>query len=167
MEVEFPLEEQRQVALYIAERNDISVKSQQRGEPELSVEERMEIIMGVLAASPSRFLARWGRHMRGSAKLDYFRGMEDVEVQFYLRDICQPQSLASVRNRRLKYLNTVFTEENPYFSLEEMQRRSPYLYHHYVGQHMTEAEVKLQLSRDAHHTLSHHLLQQMDSKKIR
>ena len=58
-------------------------------------------------------------------------------------------------------------KEGTYFSDEEMKKRSPYLFHHYVGQFITEREAQ-RLARDSEKSSwSEQLLSHMDHQVLR
>ena len=46
------------IAKHLAQKTEVMVKSQQRGEPDLTINERMEIVTDLLQSNPSQFLYR-------------------------------------------------------------------------------------------------------------
>ena len=71
---------------YLSDRDDIHFKSQQIGEPELSISEKRAILEEVLNRNRSTFLSRFGHHLLAE-QLPYFDTPDDrqsYEIQFYL-----------------------------------------------------------------------------------
>ncbi len=77
-------------------------KSQQRGEPDLTPEQRRTLAAEVLDRSPALFLARFGGLLR-QRELDLLEENleEDYEVRFHLRKL-RSEGCKFNRNRRVK-----------------------------------------------------------------
>lgn len=74
------------IILHLSNCNDIYFKSQQIGDPELSVSEKRAILEDVLTQNRSTFLSRFG-HRLLKEHLSFFNTPADIEsyeVQFYL-----------------------------------------------------------------------------------
>jgi len=65
-------------------------KDQQRGEPELSFEQKRQIADDILKHSPGQFLARFGKFLQAQ-HLDYFTELnavpENYEISFHLNQL--------------------------------------------------------------------------------
>lgn len=118
-----------------------TVCSQQRGEPDLTIEQRVEHLAAIYHKSPSAFLSRFGVYM-AEEDLRLF-DEENFEENFYLKDIrkrLDPHRMHKVvRNRRHECMRRLM-EEGEYFSERTMSLRNPLLFEHYVGQYMSEEE---------------------------
>jgi hypothetical protein len=72
---------------------DAHFKHQQRGDPDLTVEEKFQIAADVLDKTPGAFLARYGRYL-SARELDYFTRLPaDYEVSYYLKDLRKHQGV--------------------------------------------------------------------------
>ncbi|XP_060071957.1 coiled-coil domain-containing protein 97-like [Ylistrum balloti] len=125
-------------------------KHQQRGEADLSCEDKKEIAISILEKSPSLFLARFGAYL-GADDLEYFRDKsDDYEIQFYLKQIKKERSTTysanRVKNRRYKAMKQLI-ERGEYFSEDSMKHRDPYLYEQLIGQYLTDEEVQGQVDK--------------------
>lgn len=123
--------------------SDAVVKSQQRGEPDLSVDEKVTILHGILEKSPSSFLMRFGRYLVEDdlRHFDHLKG--DYEIDFRMREVKNildtKRNKTGVRNRRYECLQRLM-KDSDYFSEEKMRKRSPLLYEEYIGQYLSEEE---------------------------
>lgn len=131
-------------------------KSQQINDPELTIDEKLQILKQVLEKSHTIFLARFGNfvkenHLRffeQEQQTSCYSPDERYEVDYYLDMIRKSHHGGreqEVRNRRYAALKQLVHEGN-YFSETEMMLREPLLYDQLVGQYMTEQEKK---ARDA------------------
>uniref|UniRef100_A0A0N7ZBG3 CCD97-like C-terminal domain-containing protein n=1 Tax=Scylla olivacea TaxID=85551 RepID=A0A0N7ZBG3_SCYOL len=123
--------------------SNVEVKSQQKYEPDLTYEERKEIIEKLLNEKPGQFLYRFGKYLERE-HLQYFLQYEgDVEVDHFLTETLKSKNKhtakITVRNRRYAALQKM-RKSGDYFSEEEMERRDPLLYDHLIGQHQTQEE---------------------------
>ena len=124
--------------------------SQQIGEPDLSYEQKAEIVESVLNESHINFLSRFGSYLTPE-ELKYFENNsytpeENYEIKFYLNEIRKTHygRKKLVKNRRYAAMQKMLKETN-YFSDVEMMCRDPLLYEQFVGQYMTDSE---KLARD-------------------
>ncbi|XP_046416300.1 coiled-coil domain-containing protein 97 [Neodiprion fabricii] len=122
-------------------------KSQQKNDPDLTVEEKASIASDLLHKNRSMFLSRFGRFLRGE-HLRYFSeplDRPDYEVVFHVNRLRRfhnrSQRRVDVKNRRYQALKSLI-EKGEYFSETEMMRRNPLLYEHLVGQYLTEEQKK-------------------------
>lgn len=123
-----------------------TIRSQQRGERELTNVELCEALDVILSKKPGAFLMRFGKHL-GENDLTYFDGKfaDNFEVNFRLKELRQALGRSSkarvktVKNRRYKCLKQLM-EESDYFSEEEMRHRNPLLFEYYIGQFLSDDE---------------------------
>ena len=124
--------------------SDAVVKSQQRGEPDLTVDEKLTVLHGILDRSPAGFLMRFGRYLVEDdlRNFDYLKG--DYEIDFRIKELKNildiKKKKTGVRNRRYECLQRLM-KDSDYFSEEKMRKRSPLLYEEYIGQYLTEEEI--------------------------
>ncbi|KAK4296967.1 hypothetical protein Pmani_030571 [Petrolisthes manimaculis] len=123
--------------------SSVTVKSQQRYEPDLTYQERRDILSTLLQHKPAQFLYRFGKHLERE-HLQYFVGLEDdPEVDHYITETQKHLNAHTakirVRNRRYAALERL-RRQGEYFSEEEMERRDPLLYHQLIAKHQTEQE---------------------------
>lgn len=123
-----------------------SIKSQQRGEPDLSKPELCNVLYTTMCQKPGAFLMRFGRYL-DITDLNYFDGRfkGDFEVNFRINELrrnlkrSNKARMKTVKNRRYKCLKGLMAESD-YFSEEEMRQRNPLLFEYYIGQFMSEDE---------------------------
>lgn len=121
----------------------IILKSQQRYEPDLTYQERKDIVEKLLDEKPGQFLYRFGKQLERE-HLQYFLTYEgDPEVDYYLSEALKHKnehtSKIIIRNRRFAALQKL-RRTGDYFSEKEMERRNPLLYDHLIGKHQTQEE---------------------------
>ncbi|XP_067680662.1 coiled-coil domain-containing protein 97-like [Haliotis asinina] len=126
-------------------KSEAHFKHQQRGEPDLSHEEKVQIANEVLSKGPGRFLARFGQFL-AKEDVEYFVDFKgDYEVDFYVKEILKQQdkvhSQKVVKNRRYAAMQELLSQGD-YFSEEEMKFRDPLLYEQMVGNFLTEEEIQ-------------------------
>ena len=127
-----------------------SIRSQQRGEPDLSETELCSTLHEILLQKPGEFLSRFGKSL-DDADLAYFNSQTktNFEVGSRVGELRKSLSQSSksrmktVNNRRYKYLEKLM-EESDYFCEEQMRQRDPILFEYYIGQFMS-AEEKLEM----------------------
>lgn len=119
-------------------------KSQQKGEPELTFEEKRVIAKKLFEKNCCLFLSKFGHYLK-EEHLEYFSENEDYETAYHInrlrRYFNNLTRHVDVRNRRYEALKTLI-EKGEYFSECEMMKRNPLLYEHLVGQYLTEKEKK-------------------------
>lgn len=119
-------------------------KSQQKGEPELTYEEKHAIAEKLLKKSHCLFLSKFGHYLKVE-HLEYFSKNKDYEMVYHInrlqRYFNNSTRRIDVRNKRYEALKTLI-EKGEYFSECEMMKRNPLLYEHLVGQYLTEEEKK-------------------------
>lgn len=130
----------------LAKNENIYFKSQQRGEDDLSLSEKILIASELLGKSKILFLMRFGRFLE-SHHLDFFencvaKSEEGEELKCILGDLRKfhgKKDSKIVKNRRYQKLKLLI-EENVYFSEIEMMKRNPLLYEQLIGQYLSEEE---------------------------
>lgn len=120
-------------------------KSQQKDDPELTLEEKKLIAINLLQKSHCLFLSKFG-HFLKKEHLNYFnKNDEDYEVSYHINRLKRYFNTSKrhidVKNKRYEALKRMI-EEGKYFSEVEMMKRNPLLYEHLVGQYMTESQKK-------------------------
>lgn len=119
-------------------------KSQQKGEPELTFEEKRAIAEKLLEKSRCLFLSKFGHYLKED-HLEYFSKSQDYETVHHVNRLRRYFNNSTrhidVRNRRYEALRTLIGKGD-YFSECEMMKRNPLLYEHLVGQYLTEEEKK-------------------------
>lgn len=123
--------------------SDAVVKSQQRGEPDLTRDEKVTLLREIMDRNPSSFLMRFGTYLVEDdlEHFDHLKG--DYEIDFRLKEVKNivdaKKKKTGVRNRRFECLQRLM-KDSDYFSEEQMRRRSPLLYEEYIGQYLSEEE---------------------------
>ena len=130
--------------------SDAHFKHQQRGEPDLSVEEKIEIAQKLLDESKVKFLSRFSQYLE-IEDLEYFKDLRHIyEVDFYCKQVVKQKSGTfhknRVKNRRYEAMKQLISEGD-YFSEEEMKFREPYLYDQMIGQFMTDEEIQAKVDK--------------------
>ncbi|OWF37077.1 coiled-coil domain-containing protein 97-like [Mizuhopecten yessoensis] len=124
---------------------DAHFKHQQRGEADLTCDEKREIARNILEKSSSIFLARFGAYL-SSDDLEHFVDKSgDYEIQFYLQQLKKEKSkdysANRVKNRRYQAMKQLI-QEGEYFSDDSIKHRDPYLYEQLIGQYLTQEEIQ-------------------------
>lgn len=147
----------------------LTIKSQQRGDPELTREQKLEVLASLLRQRPGAFLMRFGKVL-GERDLSWFDHLcpTDFEVDFRVKELQKNLAMSSksrenvIKNRRFQYLKELM-DSSSYFSEEEMRNRNPLLYEHYIGQYLSEEERQALDSTDSSDmTLSGMILKRME-----
>ena len=130
--------------------SDAHFKHQQRGEPDLTMEEKIEIAQNILDENPVTFLSRFHNYLE-LEDLDYFKDSRDIyEVDFYCKQIYKSKSGSyhknCVKNRRYEAMKQLISEGD-YFSEEEMKFREPYLYDQMIGRFLSDEEVQAKVDK--------------------
>ncbi|XP_039543776.1 coiled-coil domain-containing protein 97 isoform X2 [Pimephales promelas] len=120
------------------------VKSQQLGEPDLTLEERKMLLMDQYKSKPLVFLERYQAHLKPE-HMDAFSYLSsDCRVQYYCKEIQRRASGTAdrtrIRNHRYAALRAL-QKEGQYFSEEQMRVRDPLLYEQYIGQYLSEEDI--------------------------
>ena len=147
----------------VATNNSAYFKSQQRGEADLSLEEKKAIAASILDSKPSKFLERYGKFLKRQ-HLSYFdQFCDDYEVSFYRQHLEKSikQKASVVKNRRYQAMNELIAR-GEYFSMNEMKNRNPLLFEHLVEKHMSDEEKRALESEKGTCELSTVLMAHMD-----
>lgn len=120
------------------------VKSQQLGEPDLTLEERKEFLLDQYKSKPLVFLERYQAHLKPEHTKAFSHLSNECRVQYYCKEIqrraSNTASRTRVRNHRYAALRAL-QKGGQYFSEEEMRVRDPLLYEQYIGQYLSEEEI--------------------------
>ena len=89
-------------------------KSQQRGDPDLTYQEKYDIAESLLKEKPSTFLSRFGKYL-SEDDLIYFESMkDDYMIEFHLRELKQmnddKKNKTKVRNRRYEAMKELMNQ---------------------------------------------------------
>lgn len=125
-------------------------KHQQRGEPDLTMEEKIEIAQKILDENKVNFLSRFSQYLE-IEDLEYFKTSRHIyEVDFYCNQVEKSKSgnfhRNRVKNRRYEAMKQL-VNEGEYFSEEEMKFRDPYLYDQMIGQFLTDEEIQAKVDK--------------------
>ena len=138
---------QEQIIDYVAniQDEDIIFRSQQRDEPALTIVEKEKIASSLLKSSPSNFLVRFGKFLEPN-HLTYLKNQykNNHEVNFYLQQFekLRKPTQAIVKNQRFHAMNALI-KEGKYFSMDEMRKRNPILFHELIEKYMSADEKRL------------------------
>ncbi|KAI9560792.1 hypothetical protein GHT06_011744 [Daphnia sinensis] len=122
---------------------EVFLRIQHRDEPPLSIQQKKEIVASLLNSSPSNFLFRFGKFLE-PRHLNYFHQyLNSYEVSYYLQQLGKETKAQEicVKNRRFHAMNELI-KEGKYFSMEEMRKRNPILFHELVEKYMTPEEKR-------------------------
>ncbi|XP_042361615.1 coiled-coil domain-containing protein 97 isoform X2 [Plectropomus leopardus] len=127
------------------------VKSQQKGEAELTLEERREELLHQYRSRPLVFLERYHPCLKPHNLPAFDHVSSDPRAVHYSKVIQRRAAGCTnrtrVRNQRYAALRAL-QREGEYFSEEQMRMREPLLYEQYIGQYLTDEEV-LERSHEA------------------
>ena len=142
------------------------IKSQQRGDPELTKEEKSSILSNMLLSSPGSFLRRFGS-LLDLEDLTYFVTSTDYEVQYRTKELKRllngNNRQKRTNNRRYKAIEEL-TRNSDYFSEQEMKERCPLLYEQYIGKFLSDEERdKLGRCQPGELSLAAHIANKLDN----
>ncbi|XP_034154342.2 coiled-coil domain-containing protein 97 isoform X1 [Pangasianodon hypophthalmus] len=127
------------------------VKSQQLGEPDLTMEEKKQLLLEQYNTKPVVFLERYHTHLKPKHLEAFSHVSSDCRTQYYCTEVQKRASSSAnktrVRNHRYAALRAL-QKEGQYFSEEQMRFREPLLYEQYIGQYLSEEEI-LQRAEEA------------------
>lgn len=155
----------------VAHREEHFEHLRQRNEPDMSLDERLEVVEKLLANNPGEFLARFGSILTEEDLLyfdtrcssEYTVHFRTTEIRQRLHSAGSKTQQAVIKNRRYEAMRQL-EALGDYFSDEEMKRRDPLLYEDMIGQHLTDDDAKAMITVDEtmkDHILSEVLLQHM------
>ena len=140
----------------------LTIKAQQRGEPDLTEEENVVALGTILQEHPAAFLMRFGSVL-DTTDLEFFSKSSEYEVQFRVRELRKhlipKHRKTRTRNRRYECMKELM--DTDYFSENEMRQRNPLLFEHYIGQYMNEEEQAAMDSTSTDMALSSHIMRKM------
>ncbi|KAM4642211.1 coiled-coil domain-containing protein 97 [Discoglossus pictus] len=129
----------------------VPIRSQQKGDPEFSQEQKMSMLLELYESKPLVFLERFRKVLR-EEHLGCFNHLSGVyTADYYCKEIRKASlkrvDRTRVRNKRFAALQQLITA-GEYFSDEQMRERDPLMYEQYVGQYQSEEEIMSQNSKD-------------------
>lgn len=127
------------------------VKSQQKGEAELTLDQRKEELLQQYNDKPLVFLERYHVCLKPEHLSTFGHVSSDPRAQHYSKVIQRRAAgftnRKRVKNHRYAALRAL-QKKGDYFSEEQMRRREPLLYEQYIGRYLTDEEV-LERSQEA------------------
>ena len=148
-------------------------RHQQKDEPDLSLEEKQNIVQNLVQNKPAIFLQRFGKYL-SEEQLEYFDELrtDNYELEFILAQVRQDQCRFikghKVKNRRYAALQKMIHENNEHFTEAAMKARNPLLHEQLVGRFMTEEEKEEEGRPDMSNcSLTNIILEHMDLNKER
>lgn len=148
--------------------SDYVIRSQQKDERDLTVEEKVDLLSNMLHSHPATFLTRFGP-LLDETDLTYFRQIANYEVAIQVKELTKTANSVArrkqIRNRRYNYMRDLM-QSTDYFSTQQMRERNPLLYEYYVGQYMTDDEKLTIEKSDPDMTLSEHIFFKMDRDRV-
>lgn len=144
------------------------VKSQQRDEKDLTINEKKDILQAGFEANKENFLYKFGKFLNTEDLKNFDTVEQESNCYYYLDKLKQNLNFAKTevksRNRRYNYLWRILKKSN-YFSDEETKIRCPFLYQQYIEQYKSNNERLAEKENDlSQNTLSQFLLGRIDSK---
>lgn len=160
-----PSEDRTEMRMYMKViTSDCIIKSQQKDERDLTVEEKIDVLSNMLRSKPATFLARFGSVL-DETDLNYFSKFSDYDVAIQVKELLKTVTSAArhkqIRNRRYNYMRDLM-QKTDYFSTQQMRERNPLLYEYYVGQYMTDDEKLTIEKSNPEMLLSEHIFFKMD-----
>ncbi|KIH62816.1 hypothetical protein ANCDUO_06897 [Ancylostoma duodenale] len=113
----------------ILSKPDVFYRHQQNNEPDLTTDDKRQILTDLLQSNKALFLQRYGQYMN-AVDCDIFREETDPLIKFMVGQI-------ELKTRRFLALQKL-KEKGKYFSDEKMREREPYLYDVMVGKFISE-----------------------------
>ncbi|XP_029475650.1 coiled-coil domain-containing protein 97 isoform X2 [Rhinatrema bivittatum] len=149
----------------------VQIRSQQKDEPDFTLQQKLEMLLELYRSKPVVFLERFRKALQQEHLVCFSHLQGDYEVDFYCREISKSSLKKSdrtcLRNKRFAALQQLI-QGGDYFSDEQMRSRDPLLYEHYVGQYLTDEEA-VSLSSGAvseQHCLSDFLLNSFQEQTL-
>ncbi|CAH2314249.1 coiled-coil domain-containing 97 [Pelobates cultripes] len=129
----------------------IPIRSQQKGDPEFSQEQKMAMLLELYDSKPLVFLERFCKVLTEEHLQCFSHLKGDYTAEFYCKEV-RKASLKKldhtrIRNKRYAALQKLITA-GEYFSDEQMRERDPLMYEHYIGQYQSEEEIMSQNRKD-------------------
>lgn len=135
---------------YLVGLDQISFKSQQKGEADLTKEEKFKIGVDIFSKNKLQFLLRFGdylllEHLNFFTKITTDNNEDADDMRVVINGLSEKaihnKKVCNVKNRRFEALQQMIVEDK-YFSEIEMMKRNPLLYDQLIGQYLTEEEIK-------------------------
>ncbi|XP_015215570.2 coiled-coil domain-containing protein 97 isoform X2 [Lepisosteus oculatus] len=130
--------------LWAVAESEAPVKSQQLGEPDLTMAQRRQVLLEQYRAKPLVFLERYRAYLQPEHLGPFAHLTTDCRAQHYCKEVRNRASSQAnrtrVRNHRFAALRAL-QQEGQYFSEEQMRARDPLLYEQYIGQYLSDEEL--------------------------
>ncbi|XP_050519745.1 coiled-coil domain-containing protein 97 isoform X2 [Daktulosphaira vitifoliae] len=144
--------------------SDNNFKSQQKGDPDITIEERKKIAGDILNESHSRFLYKFGDYLL-QTHLEYFKNMneDDYEINFHIHRLSRSLKSKKIICKNRRYQALLELVKGDYFNDSEMRSREPLLWEQLVGQYLSpEEKMGFDQLESAPSSLSGVLFEQID-----
>uniref|UniRef100_A0A8C4X227 WD repeat domain 43 n=1 Tax=Eptatretus burgeri TaxID=7764 RepID=A0A8C4X227_EPTBU len=133
------------VMLYTVAKSGLTVRSQQRGEPDLTMDEAEATLRDLYISHPGIFLERYHTVLGNEHAACFIEppSADAYQVKFYLdvmRKRASQRARTTVRNRRYAALRAL-VNEGDYFSERNMRERDPLLFQQYVGRFLSDEQL--------------------------
>uniref|UniRef100_A0A1B0GIY0 CCD97-like C-terminal domain-containing protein n=1 Tax=Lutzomyia longipalpis TaxID=7200 RepID=A0A1B0GIY0_LUTLO len=152
----------------ICTNDKVFFKSQQIDDPDLTADEKKEIVLDLFNKKDSIFLSRFGSYINNEYliyfELKKYTGDEEYIIRQHLEKLKRwhKNRKVEIKNRRYAAMQKMISDST-YFTETEMMSRQPLLYDQLVGQYLSEEEKKSRDTRD-NSTLLNVLLNGMDDE---
>lgn len=132
----------------ILQNSDVCVKSQQVGDPEMTMNDKTAFLNDFIdSKKSSTFLSRFGKFLQPH-QLAFFlsRHNDDKDekycIEFHIQEVMKnaKPKRSTIRNRRFAALQKLLDDKDDHFTEQEMMKREPTLYEQLVGQYLSEEE---------------------------
>uniref|UniRef100_UPI00359022EF coiled-coil domain-containing protein 97 n=1 Tax=Myxine glutinosa TaxID=7769 RepID=UPI00359022EF len=133
------------VMLHTVAKSGLTVRSQQRGEPDLTMDEAEATLRDLYKSHPGVFLERYHTVLGNEHAACFIEhpSADSFQVKFYLdvmRKRATQRAHTTVRNRRYAALRAL-VNEGDYFSERNMRERDPLLFQQYVGRFLSDEQL--------------------------
>ncbi|VDK88094.1 unnamed protein product [Litomosoides sigmodontis] len=128
----------------IMSHDDIFYRSEQRDMPDLTTQEKRELLENLYKTNSQLFMRRYHRYLVVE-DCDCF-DQNDYEIQFYVNEVVERCKDAAKKRKNIKLRNQRYAEllrlkkETDYFSDKKMREREPLLFDKMVGRFLPEEE---------------------------
>ncbi|CAF1168239.1 unnamed protein product [Rotaria sordida] len=136
--------------------SNIIIASQQRNEPDLTYEQKHEILNNLYKTNPINFIYRFGSLLTDDELKQNFDSNDD-----YIRQILNSNRHKRSANRRYTYMQQLIADGS-YFSDEAMKERSPLLYEQMIEKY-NDNETKQLVTRTANGPLADFYMEHLEA----
>jgi len=136
--------------------SNLTIVSQQRDEPDLTREQKHDVLEQLYSNNPEKFIYRFGSLLTDNELNEHFDSTAD-----YIRKLTNSNRQKLSANRRYVYMQQLIDDGN-YFSDEAMKERSPLLYEQLIGKYEDEKNKSL-VKKTADGPLTDFYMQHLES----